>query len=235
MLRDAGLLELVLPELLAAIGVEQSGFHTYDVYDHTLVAVEAAPPDLVTRTAVLLHDIGKPPTHALGADGRHTFYDHAQIGAEMARAILSRWRFSNDEIAAVTALVRLHLRPIQYDRDTFSDAAVRRIIRDAGDLRTRMLDVARADTIASAYPTLEEIDELEGRMATLDAGGAVSAMRDPLSGDALMAIAGRGPGPWVGRVKAALREAVLDGTIAPGDEGAARAWLDAHRELLTAD
>ncbi len=60
-LRDAGLLELVLPELVAAIGVEQSGFHTYDVYEHTLVAVEAAPADLVTRTAVLLHDIGKPP------------------------------------------------------------------------------------------------------------------------------------------------------------------------------
>ncbi len=131
--------------------------------------------------------------------------------------------------------MRLHLRPIQYDRDTFSDAAVRRIIRDAGDLRARMLDVARADTFASAYPTLEEIDELEARMATLDAGGAVSAMRDPLSGDALMGIAGRGPGPWVGRVKAALREAVLDGTVPPGDEGAARAWLDAHRALLTAD
>jgi poly(A) polymerase len=231
-LREAGLLEQVLPELLTAIDVEQSGFHTYDVYEHTLVALEAAPPDLVTRTAVLLHDIGKPSTHALAADGRHTFYDHAQVGAEMARAILTRWRFSNDEIAAVTALVRLHLRPIQYDRATFSDAAVRRMIRDAGDLRARMLDVARADTIASAYPTLEEIDELETRMATLDPGGVVSAMRDPLSGDALMAIAGRGPGPWVGMVKAALREAVLDGTIPPGDERSARVWLDEHRDLL---
>jgi len=234
-LRAAGLLELVLPELVTAIGVEQSGFHTYDVYEHTLVAVEAAPADLVTRTATLLHDIGKPATHALGADGRHTFYDHAQVGAAMARAILTRWRFSNDEIAAVTALVRLHLRPIQYDHDTFSDAAVRRMIRDAGDLRARMLDVARADTVASAYPTLDEIDELEERMATLDAGGAVSAMRDPLSGDALMEIARHGPGPWVGRVKAALREAVLEGTIPPGDARAARAWLDEHRDLLGGD
>ena len=231
-LRDAGLLGLVLPELVAAIGVEQSGFHTHDVYEHSVIAVDKAPADLVTRTAVLLHDIGKPLTHALADDGRHTFYDHAQVGAEMARKILTRWRFSNDEIAVVSALVRLHLRPIQYDPGTFSDAAVRRMIRDAGELRSKLLDVARADTLASAYPTLAEIDELEQRMARLDAGGAVSALQDPLNGEALMRIAGRGPGPWVGRVKAALRDAVIDGNIMPGDEHAARAWLDEHRELL---
>ena len=232
LLRDAGLLERVLPELVAAIGVEQGGFHTGDVYQHTLAAVDAAPRDLVTRTAALLHDIAKPVTHVIAADGRHTFYDHASIGAEMARAILTRWRYSNDEISAVSRLVRLHLRPIQYERERFSDTAVRRLIGDAGPLRGKLLDLARADTTASAFPTLAELDELEERMARLDEGEAVSAMRDPLSGDELMAIAGRGPGPWVGRVKAAIRDAVIEGAIPPGDAAAARAWLDAHRELL---
>ena len=213
MLRDAGLLEQVLPELVAGIGVEQGGFHTHDVYGHTLLTVDATLPDLVTRTAALLHDIAKPPTHVVAPDGKHTFYDHPQIGADMARAILTRWRFSNDEIDAVSRLVRLHLRPIQYERESFGDAAVRRLIRDAGPLRDRMLDLARADTRASAYPTLEELDELAERMARLDAGGAVSAMADPLSGDDLMAMAGRGPGPWVGLAKAAIREAVIEGTI----------------------
>ena len=131
-LRDAGLLDLVLPELVAAVGIEQGGYHTHDVYGHTLATVDAAPADLVTRTAALLHDIAKPPTHAIAPDGRHTFYDHPQIGADMATAILSRWRFSNDEISDVSRLVRLHLRPIQYERESFSDAAVRRLIRDAG-------------------------------------------------------------------------------------------------------
>ena len=84
MLREAGLLELVLPELVAAIGVEQGGYHTHDVYGHTVATVDHAPPDLVTRTAALLHDIAKPPTHVVAPDGRHTFYDHPQIGAEMA-------------------------------------------------------------------------------------------------------------------------------------------------------
>ena len=234
-LRDAGLLELVLPELVAAVGIEQGGYHTHDVYGHTLLTVDAAPPDLVTRSAALLHDIAKPPTHVVAADGKHTFYDHPQVGAEMARTILTRWRYSNDEISDVSRLVRLHLRPIQYERETFSDTAVRRLIRDAGSLRDRMLDLARADTRASAYPTVAELDELSERMARLDAGGVVSAMADPLSGDELMAMAGRGPGPWVGKAKAAIREAVIEGTIPPGDRARARAWVEAHPEILTDD
>lgn len=234
-LRDAGLLELVLPELVAGIGIEQGGYHTHDVYGHTLATVDAAPPDLVTRTAALLHDIAKPPTHVVAANGRHTFYDHPQIGADMARAILTRWRYSNDEISDVVRLVSLHLRPIQYDRDSFGDAAVKRLIRDAGRLRGSMLDLARADTTASAYPTLSELDELEERMARLDAGGAFSAMADPLSGDELMQMAGRGPGPWVGLAKAAIREAVIEGTIPPGDRARAREWVETHRSILSED
>jgi poly(A) polymerase len=234
-LRDGGLLERILPELVAGVGIEQGGYHTHDVYGHTLATVDAAPADLVTRTAALLHDIAKPPTHLIAPNGRHTFYDHPQIGAEMAREILTRWRFSNDEIDDVSHLVRLHLRPIQYERESFGDAAVRRLIRDAGPLRDRMLDLARADTAASAYPTLEELDELGERMGRLDAGGAVSAMADPLSGEELMALAGRGPGRWVGRAKAAIREAVIEGMIPPGDHALALAWVETHREILRDD
>jgi poly(A) polymerase len=230
-LREGGLLGIVLPEIAAMIGVEQGGWHIYDVYDHTMHALDWAPSELVTRTATLLHDVAKPPTHAVGADGRHTFYDHPQRGAEMTREILTRLRFSNDVIAAVARLVRLHLRPIAYDPTSFGDAAVRRLIRDAGELRARMLDVARADTRASSYPTLAEIDELEERMARLDAGGEVSRMRRPLGGDDVMAMCGSGPGPWVGRVLAAIEEAIIEGDIPPNDATAARAWLDRHPEL----
>lgn len=234
-LADAGLLERVLPEVAAMRGVEQGGFHRYDVYEHSLRATADTPPDLITRTAALLHDVGKPPTHAVAPDGRHIFYDHPQIGAQMARAILARLRFSNDESGAVSALVRLHLRPIQYQADSFSDTAVRRLIRDAGDLRGRMLDVARADTRASSFPTTQQLDELEARMARLDTGGEVSTMRDPLGGDELMAIAQRPPGPWVGRVKRRLEDAVLDGEIPPRDAGAARQWLADHPDVLRQD
>lgn len=231
-LRRGGLLDGLLPEVAAMRGVEQSGYHCHDVYDHTLAALVEAPPDLVTRTATLLHDVGKPPCHAVDASGRHTFHDHPAVGAAIAEAILSRLRFSNAEIADVAALVRLHLRPIQHDPLTHSDAAVRRLIRDAGHLRSQLLDVARADTLASAYPGVDGIDALERRMAELDAGGALSRPRPALDGAALMARTGRGPGPWIGTVHRALEEAVVEGSIAPGDPEAAWAWLTGARPDL---
>jgi poly(A) polymerase len=234
-LHRGGLLEHVLPELLPMVGVEQGGFHVHDVFEHTLHALDHTPADLVTRTATLLHDVGKPPTHAMAPDGRHTFYDHPQVGAAMARDMLTRLRFSNDEVDAVTLLVQLHLRPIQYDRETFGDTAVRRLIVAAGEQRSRLLDVARADTRASAYPTTAGIDELEERMAGLDAGERVSRLADPLDGAEIMAMAGRGPGPWVGRVKAAIRDAMLDGELPLGDAAAARAYVRAHTELLSSE
>lgn len=233
-LRQGGLLAQVLPDLEAMAGVEQSGFHCYDVFDHTMHALDVAVPqeDLVTRLAVLLHDVGKPPTHAIAEDGRHTFHDHPQVGAEMAERILTELRFSGDQIRDVATLVRLHLRPIQYQHDTHGDAAVRRLIRAAGPLRERLLEVARADTRASSYPGTAEIDELAERMERLDRDGGVSRMGPPLDGGTIMRLGGRGQGPWVGRVLHALTEAVLEGEIPPGDADAAEAWLRDHPELL---
>ena len=233
-LREGGLAAVHLPELLEMVGVEQSGYHVYDVWNHTLVALDASPPDLLTRLAVLLHDVGKPRTHDVAEDGRHTFYDHPEVGAGMARTMLERLRFSNAEVDAVVELVRHHLRPIQYDAAAFGDSAVRRLMRDAGDLRGRLLDVARADTRASAFPAISGIDELGERMARLEAAGgdARTAFASPLDGEELMALAGRGPGPWVGAAKRALEDAVIEGAVPPGDRDAARRWLGEHPEVL---
>lgn len=231
-LREGGLLAVVLPELQAMVGVEQSGYHVHDVYDHSTHALDASPPELLTRLAVLLHDAGKPVTHAVAEDGRHTFHGHDRAGAAIAERLLQRLRFSNDEIRAVSTLVRLHLRPIAYREDTFGDAAVRRLIREVGEHRGPLLDLARADTRASSYPDVENIDALERRMAQLDRGGAISRLSAPLSGEEIMRLGGRGPGPWVGRVKRALEEATLEGEVPAGDAAAARRWLAARPGLL---
>ena len=230
-LRDGGLLDAVLPAVAAMQGVEQSGYHRWDVFEHTVRALDLASPDLVTRTAVLLHDVGKPVTHAIAADGRHTFHDHPARGAAIATEVLSRLRFSNDEVRDVATLVRYHLRPIQYEPAQFSDSAVRRLIRDAGPLRDRLLDVARADTRASAFPHTDAIDDLGRRMEELDRGGLVSGRLPPLDGTTIMAIAGRPQGRWVGSVQRALEQAVIDGEVPAGDRAAAEAWLRAHPEL----
>ncbi|MGA9112590.1 MAG: CCA tRNA nucleotidyltransferase [Candidatus Dormiibacterota bacterium] len=234
-LRRTGLLEVWIPELLPMVGVEQGGWHLYDVWEHSLRAVELAPRDLVTRLACLFHDSGKPRTHVIAADGRHTFHDHPRAGAQISAAVMSRLRFSNEEVERVGALVLHHMWPIQYRPDEVGDSAVRRFIRTLGELRPRILEVARADTRASAYPDVEAIDELERRAAELDAGSQVSRLRPPLDGNALMERAGRGPGPWVGRVQRALLDAILDGEMPADDPVAARRWLDAHPDLLGGD
>jgi poly(A) polymerase len=234
-LRHTGLLEVSIPELLPMVGVEQGGWHLDDVWEHSLRAVELSPADLVTRLACLFHDSGKPQTHAVAPDGRHTFYDHPRAGAEIAATVMGRLRFSNDEVEQVRALVLHHMWPIQYRPGEVGDGAVRRFIRTLGELRPRMLDLARADTRASAYPDVEAIDELEQRTAHLDADSQVSRLRPPLDGHELMRLSSRGPGPWVGRAQKALLDAILDGEIPADDPDAARDFVARHPELLVGD
>ena len=131
LLDAGGLLELILPEVAACKGVAQTGFHTHDVYGHTLLTVERVPADLVLRLAALFHDVGKPSTAA--ADG--AFPGHELVGAELARSALERLRFSQKEIELVVELIRLHLRPVYY-RSEWTDGAVRRLARDAGGGRS---------------------------------------------------------------------------------------------------
>ncbi|MGH7777107.1 MAG: CCA tRNA nucleotidyltransferase [Candidatus Dormibacterales bacterium] len=223
-LTQAGLLEVVLPELAACRGVAQGGYHTMDVYGHTLAAVDLCPPDPTVRLAALFHDVGKPSTAA--ADG--SFKGHDAVGAEMALAGLRRLRFSTDEGRRVSALVALHMRPVQYSSE-WGDGAVRRLARAAGKDLGELVELARADVRASAYPHPEKIDDLERRLRrVLDE--RPSRMRLPVSGRDVMAIRGLGSGPEVGRIKERLAELVMDGTLEPSRD-AVIAYLEAHPEI----
>lgn len=224
LLDSGGLLEVVLPELAACKGVQQGGYHTHDVYGHTLLAVSMTPPDPVVRFAALLHDVGKPRTAA--PDG--SFVGHEVVGAEMAKAVLERLRFAQKEIEAVVTLIRLHLRPVYYGPE-WSDGAVRRLAREAGPHLDRLLALARADLRASAYPHPEKIDELQARLERVLAERP-SRMAAPVDGEDIMRIRGIPPGPEVGRIKDRLNELVIDGVIPPTRE-AVMAYLEAHPEL----
>lgn len=231
-MRDGGILDAILPELSAMTGVDQGGYHPDDVFDHTLDALDRSPARLAVRLGALFHDVGKPPTHVL-ADGRHTFHNHPSVGADIAKAALLRLRFSRDLAETVAALVKLHMRPIQYDPEHFSDAAVRRLIRDAADLRNDLIDLAIADTEASTYPTTKDLVELRSRMDRLDAQGTFSGLTTALDGDQLMSLTGTGPGPHLRALKRLLENAILDGDIPPHDPDAERAWLENHRAAWT--
>jgi poly(A) polymerase len=224
LLDSAGLLEVVLPELAACKGVAQSGYHTHDVYGHTLLAVGLTPPDLVVRLAAVLHDVGKPAT----ATPEGAFTGHEEVGAGMARAALERLRFPQREIDAVVTLIRLHLRPVYY-RSEWTDGAVRRLARDAGVQIERLMALARADIGASAYPEPEKLDELATRLATV-LSEKPTRMAAPIDGEDIMRALGIPPGPAVGRIKERLGELIMDGEIEPSRE-AVIAYLKSHREL----
>lgn len=153
LLRGSGVLGALAPELLEGIGVEQNKWHAYDVWHHALASMDAAPSDdLVVRLAALLHDIGKPRTK----EGPH-FYRHEQIGAEMARSLLRRLRFSNEVAETAAHLVRSHM----YAADPeLSDAALRRSIRRIGvEHLERQFALRHADIAGSGLPKRDGSNE----------------------------------------------------------------------------
>lgn len=224
LLDEARLLELVLPELIACKGVEQGGYHTHDVFGHTLLTVQATPPDLLLRLTALFHDVGKPAT----ARDDGTFVGHENVGADIARAALERLRFSQHEIEVVTGLIRLHLRPVYYGPE-WSVGAVRRLARDAGPLLDRLLALARADIAASAYPNAGKLDELQARLDAV-MKETPSRLEPVVTGDDIMQLLRIRPGPEVGRIKRRLEELVIDGEL-PAEKQAVLDHLAAHPDL----
>jgi poly(A) polymerase len=224
LLDAGGLLPGLLPELAACRGVQQGGYHTADVYGHTLQTVALAPPELVVRLAALFHDTGKPATAA--PDG--SFLGHEKVGAELAEAALTRLRFSNSVIERVAHLVRLHLRPVYYESE-WTDGAVRRLAREAGSDLDALLQLAHADIGASAYDKPEKLAELERRLAAVLAESP-SRLSSPITGEDIMRARGLPPGPAVGKLKARLDELVLEGAIEPRREAVLR-YLKAHPDL----
>jgi len=224
LLDEADLLEAILPEVAACKGVQQSGYHTHDVFGHTLLAVAGTPRDVVVRFGALFHDVGKPAT--AGPDG--TFLGHDVVGAEMAAGALERLRFPQKEIDAVVLLVRLHLRPVFYSSE-WTDGAVRRLARDAGPQLGRLMALARADIAASAYPHPEKLGELQSRLDQV-LTERPSRLAAPVDGEDIMRIRQIPPGPEVGRIKQRLSELVMDGVIDPSRD-AVLAYLESHPAL----
>jgi putative nucleotidyltransferase with HDIG domain len=210
LMRDTGLLAIVLPELAACDGAPQNRFHAFDVFRHSLYSCDAAPAgNLVVRLAALLHDVGKPETSA-AADGDLTFYGHQQLGARKARRILRRLRYSREEGERVEHLVRHHM--FYYQRE-WTDSAVRRFVRTVGleeipDLvAVRLADMAGNGRKGGDRTPLAQLLQRVDEVMTKDAALTVKDLT--IGGHELMAL-GLAPGPGFGRILRALLERVLD-------------------------
>jgi poly(A) polymerase len=224
LLVDTGLADRVLPEL-PALRLERDEHHRHkDVYEHSLTVLDQAialedrlpggGPDFVTRFAALMHDVGKPKTRAFGPNGTVTFHHHDVVGAKLTRKRMRALRFPTDTIEAVASLVQLHLRFHGYGTGEWTDAAVRRYVRDAGDELERLHVLTRADCTTRNRRKAERLrrtyDHLEERIARLAEEEELAAMRPDLDGNQIMKILDIAPGPAVGKAYRHLLELRLE-------------------------
>jgi putative nucleotidyltransferase with HDIG domain len=211
LLREAGLLDVWLPELAATFGVTQNRWHVYDVWTHSLHAVDEAPAgDRVVRWAALLHDLGKPGTRA-GAEGEASFHGHAALGAALADARLERLRMPRADREAIVTLIREHM--FDY-RPEWSDAAVRRWLRRVGEDRVDALFALRRADARAHGPERRAplgLDRLAARIARVQSEAHARSRHDlAVDGDDVMRVLGLAPGRRVGEILARLMDDVTD-------------------------
>ena len=223
LLVETGLAARVLPEL-PALALERDEHNRHkDVYEHTLTVLEQAidlegrlggEPDFISRFAALMHDVGKPRTRRFLGDGTVTFHHHDVVGAKLTRKRMQALKFPTDTVDAVCSLVELHLRFHGYGSGEWTDSAVRRYVRDAGDQLERLHVLTRADCTTRNRRRADRLrrtyDDLEARIARLSAEEELASIRPDLDGNQIMEILGIGPGQEVGQAYRFLLDLRLD-------------------------
>ena len=219
---ESGLAELILPEIPKLRLEIDEHHHHKDVYEHSITVLEQAiaqeerlgGPNVVIRLAALLHDIGKPKTRELIPGGGVSFHHHEVVGARLARERLKKLRFSNEVIEEVELLISLHLRFHGYGDGEWTDSAVRRYVRDAGELLAHLHVLTRADCTTrnqrKAARLAATYDELEARIERLAAAEELAAIRPDLDGGEVMQLLKLKPSRQVGEALDFLLELRLE-------------------------
>jgi poly(A) polymerase/tRNA nucleotidyltransferase (CCA-adding enzyme) len=212
LLRESGMMQILLPELLEGYGLEQNRFHQYDVYYHNLASCDATAKltdDSEVRIAALFHDIGKPQSLRSTGDN-NTFYNHEVISYHKAKHILRRLRFSNHAIQKILLLVRNHM--FHYTEE-WTDGAVRRLMRKADPYLKELFILREGDRIGSGKKDGNSriIEKLKRKIEQIIEEENALKIRDlAINGTDIMRIRKIPPSKEVGLVLETLLQKVLD-------------------------
>ena len=219
LLRKTGILALIMPELMQGFGVSQNKFHKYDVYYHILHTIQAVDPleteelTLLVRLAALFHDIAKPMVQKkVSKQEEPVYYNHEVVGANVAKKVMRRLKYSNAEIDFVTLLVRQHMF---YYQDEWTDGAVRRFMKAVGIENIKpLLKLREADRLGSGNRKDKESKAIPKLLSRIDKiieeENAITVKDLKINGNDLMKEFNLKPGPIVGKILNYLLDLILD-------------------------
>lgn len=211
LLQMTGLNKHVAPELDLLIGLKQNKYHKWDANKHTLQVLKGVPPKLITRLAALFHDIGKATTKTV-VDNEVHFYEHEDVGAEIAGDIMKRLKYPNDIISSVTKIIKNHMRLKQagFKGEIISDKALRRLQADLDDHLEDTLDVMHSDNVAHADDANmpDQIGGVRSRLKTV--GLPKKKIKLPIDGNDVLKTLKVKPGKIVGQILKKVEDEYLE-------------------------
>jgi poly(A) polymerase len=220
LLKDTGLLPYVGQELQQMVGMSQNKWHSEDVFNHVMSVLQKTKPNLISRLGALLHDIGKVATRQV-INGEVHFYNHENVGADIARKILTTLKYPNDIIEPVVFSIKNHMRLKQSGKqgEKLSDKAVRKLVVDFGDHLDDIMDIIHADNTSHSPEgnMPEQIPNILKRIEQLKSTIPNKNEKLPVTGDDLKRL-GLSPGPLFGKLLGIVRDKQLETPNATKEE-----------------